>query len=80
MNQTENNETWKIEVLSTHNNCELKKQNEHSHDYFQIVWIREGRGLYTVNFESKEVADNSLFFIAPGVIPCVHRVYVDSCG
>ena len=72
MNQTENNETWKIEVLSTHNNCELKKQNEHSHDYFQIVWIREGRGLYTINFESKEVADNLLFFIAPGVIPCVH--------
>ena len=37
MNQTEEDEeTWKIEVLSTHNNnCELKKQREHSHNHFR---------------------------------------------
>lgn len=72
MNQTEEYETWKIEVLSTHNNnCELKRQKEHSHDHFQIIWIRKGQGQYTVNFESKEVADNSLLFIAPGIYHCI---------
>lgn len=76
MNQTEEYETWKIEVLSTHNNnCELKRQKEHSHDHFQIIWIRKGQGQYTVNFESKEVADNSLLFIAPDIR---HSVYL--CG
>ncbi len=73
MNQTgEDNEIWKIEVLSTHNNCELRKQKEHSHDYFQIVWVKNGQGQYTVNFESKEVANNSLLFIAPGIHHSVH--------
>lgn len=70
MNQTEeDNEIWKIEVLSTHNNCELK---EHSHDYFQIIWVKKGQGQYTVNFGSKEIADNSLLFIAHDVIHSVH--------
>lgn len=45
---------------------------EHSHDYFQIVWIRKGQGQYTVNLESKEVADNSLLFIAPGISHSMH--------
>lgn len=76
MNQTEEYETWKIEVLSTHNNnCELKRQKEHSHDHFQIIWIRKGQGQYTVNFESKEIVDNSLLFIVPGIR---HSVYL--CG
>lgn len=72
MDQTEeDSETWKIEILSTHNNYELKRQKEHSHDHFQIIWIRKGQGQYTVNFESKEVADNSLLFIAPGIYHCI---------
>lgn len=70
MNQTEeDNENWKIEVLSTHNNCELKK---HLHDYFQIVWVKKGQGQYTVNYESKEISDNSLLFIAPNICYSVH--------
>lgn len=74
MNQTEEDEeTWKIEVLSTHNNnCELKKQREHSHNHFQIIWIRKGQGQHTVNFKSEEVADNSLLFIEPGISHSVH--------
>lgn len=103
MNQAEKDkDVWKNEILSTHNNCELRKWQEeqtkhitlentieishlsfnkeshcltvkeHSHDYFQIIWIRKGQGLHTVNYESKQVADNSLIFIAPGVIHSVH--------
>lgn len=76
MNQTEDNhEIWKIENLSTHNNYELKKQKEHSHDYFQIVWVKKGQGQYTINFENKEITDNSLIFIEPDIR---HNVYL--CG
>lgn len=72
MDQTEeDSETWKIENLSTHNNYELKKQKEHSHDYFQIVWVKKRQGLYTINFKSKEIVDNSLLFIAPGFRHCI---------
>lgn len=73
MDQTEeDSETWKIENLSTHNNYELKKQKEHSHDYFQIVWVKKGQGLYTINFKSKEIVDNSLLFNSAR-LPSLHR-------
>lgn len=76
MDQTEeDSETWKIENLSTHNNYELKKQKEHTHDYFQIIWVKKGQGQYTINFENKEITDNSLIFIEPDIR---HSVYL--CG
>ena len=55
MNQTEDNhEIWKIEIFSTQNNCDPMKQIEHSHGYFQIIWVKKGQGQYTINFENKE--------------------------
>lgn len=76
MNQTEDNhEIWKIEIFSTQNNCDPMKQIEHSHDYFQIIWVKKGQGQYTINFENKEITDNSLIFIEPDIR---HSVYL--CG
>lgn len=76
MNQTEDNhEIWKIEIFSTRNNCDPMKQIEHSHDYFQIIWVKKGQGQYTINFEKKEITDNSLIFIEPDIR---HSVYL--CG
>lgn len=76
MNQTEDNhEIWKIEIFSTRNNCDPMKQIEHSHDYFQIIWVKKGQGQYTINFENKEITDNSLIFIEPDIR---HSVYL--CG
>lgn len=75
MNQTEEYETWKIEIFSTRNNCDPMKQIEHSHDYFQIIWVKKGQGQYTINFENKEITDNSLIFIEPDIR---HSVYL--CG
>lgn len=76
MNQTEDNhEIWKIEIFSTRNNCDPMKQIEHSHDYFQIIWVKKGQGQYTINFENKEITDNSLIFIEPDIR---HNVYL--CG
>ena len=76
MNQTEDNhEIWKIEIFSTQNNCDPMKQIEHSHDYFQIIWVKKGQGQYTINFENKEITDNSLIFIEPDIR---HNVYL--CG
>lgn len=51
------------------------KQIEHSHDYFQIIWVKKGQGQYTINFENKEITDNSLIFIQPDIR---HSVYL--CG
>ena len=50
-------------------------QIEHSHDYFQIIWVKKGQGQYTINFENKEITDNSLIFIEPDIR---HNVYL--CG
>ena len=51
------------------------KQIEHSHDYFQIIWVKKGQGQYTINFENKEITENSLIFIEPDIR---HSVYL--CG
>ena len=32
------------------------------------MWIRKVCGQHAVNFQTREIADNSLFFIAPNVI------------
>lgn len=33
-----------------------------------MVWIRKGNGQHSVNFQTREIANNSLFFIAPNAI------------
>lgn len=38
----------------------------HMHGYYQIIWFRRGHGMHRVDFVDYPVADNTIFFIAPG--------------
>ncbi len=40
----------------------------HIHEFYQIIWFRRGHGVHTVDFVDYPVADNTIFFIAPGQV------------
>ena len=40
----------------------------HAHGFYQIIWFRRGHGVHHVDFVDYPVADNTIFFIAPGQI------------
>ncbi len=40
----------------------------HLHEFYQIIWFRHGHGTHHVDFVDYPVADNTIFFIAPGQI------------
>ena len=61
-------DSFKISHLSLGVDTPRITFKSHSHDFYQIVWIRKVCGQHTVNFQTREIADNSLFFIAPNVI------------
>jgi AraC-like DNA-binding protein len=36
----------------------------HIHSYYQVIWFKQGKGKHFVDFESYEVSENSIFFVA----------------
>lgn len=40
----------------------------HRHTFYQIIYIKNGKGIHKVDFNDYEIADNSLFFLAPGQV------------
>ena len=61
-------DSFKVSHLSLGSDTPRITFKSHSHDFYQIVWIRKGNGQHSVNFQTREIADNSLFFIAPNAI------------
>ena len=39
-----------------------------SHDYFEIVWVTQGTGLYRVDMQQFGISPNQLFCIRPGEV------------
>lgn len=48
----------------------------HTHDCYQIIWFQSGQGTHMVDFNTYPVAENTIFFIAPGQ---VHAFDSHSC-
>ncbi|MGI6232358.1 MAG: AraC family transcriptional regulator [Prevotella sp.] len=40
----------------------------HRHDFYQIIWFQRGHGTHQVDFVDYPVADNTIFFVAPGQV------------
>lgn len=64
-------DSFKVSHLSLGIDTPRIASKSHSHNFYQIVWIRKGNGQHSVNFETHEIANNTLFFIAPNVIHSV---------
>ncbi len=46
--------------------CVVNKQEQI--DSYKIVWVKEGKGIYNIDFESYDFNGNVLFFLSPGQI------------
>lgn len=40
----------------------------HIHDFYEIIWFREGEGVHHVDFNTYPVANGTVFFISPGQV------------
>lgn len=47
--------------------CPCSRES-HVHEFYQIIWFRRGHGTHSVDFTDYPVADNTIFFIAPGQV------------
>ncbi|CAM1361906.1 helix-turn-helix domain-containing protein [Tenacibaculum xiamenense] len=46
--------------------CVLNKQEQI--DSYKIIWVKEGHGVYNIDFESYDFNGNVLFFLSPGQV------------
>ena len=48
-----------------------KVDEPHRHNYYTVLIIKQAKGLYKIDFNSYELSDQQIFFVAPGQ---VHQV------
>ena len=54
-----------IAQLALHDGSEMEI---HEHEFYEMLYIRKGEGIHTIDFKHYEISDNTLFFIRPGQI------------
>lgn len=54
-----------IAQLALHDGSEMEI---HVHEFYEMLYIRKGEGIHTIDFKHYEISDNTLFFIRPGQI------------
>lgn len=40
----------------------------HSHDFYMIMFLRQGKGTHTIDFKTYQINDNQLYFLTPGQV------------
>lgn len=65
---------FKIERLKLPGEEQEFKVAAHRHDYYHILFITNGLGQHTIDFETYEIKPNAIFFVSPGQ---VHSLEVD---
>lgn len=49
-----------------------KTNDPHRHNFYTIVWVKQGTGKHLIDFNTYEIRDNRVFFLSPGKIHQVH--------
>lgn len=47
----------------------------HRHRFYEIIWVRDGSGVHTIDFQDHPIGPHSLFLLSPGQ---VHAVRIDA--
>lgn len=58
----------------------IETQQSHVHNFYEIIWFREGTGVHTVDFCPYTVAPGTLFFVAPGQVHNFDEHYEGQTG
>lgn len=56
-------------------NNELNRVDYHKHTYYEIIWVKGGKGKHTIDFKDYEFHGNCLFLLHP---KNVHRIYKET--
>lgn len=51
---------------------DLKRIDPHSHTYFEIIWVKEGKGVHVIDFKEYPFSGPCLFLLHPR---CIHTIY-----
>lgn len=65
---------FEIDILKSDQPNEGLKVDAHRHDYYHILYVKNGQGEHTIDFKSYEIKANSIFFVSPGQ---VHALEID---
>lgn len=64
--------------LNLHNyfsqNIEQIIKTPHKHEFFEIIWIKNGEGSHIINFEEHSVTNNTIYFLTPGKVHSFHGI------
>ncbi len=60
------NDTFSVSIVDFDQACVVHKQEQI--DAYNIYWIKEGKGTYTIDFKSYSFDGNVLFFLSPGQV------------
>jgi AraC family transcriptional activator of pobA len=58
----------------------INRLDNHRHTYYEIIWIKEGKGKHTIDFKDYEFSDASLFLLHPKNVHRIHKETPTSGG
>ncbi len=59
---------FEVSSLKSENKGEQVKIAAHRHDYYHILYIKNGFGEHSIDFKTYKIKPNSLFFVSPGQV------------
>lgn len=63
------NQEWQFYVGKFENVQEPPNMlSPHKHDFYEILWIRKGKTLHTIDYHEIQIEPDTLFFMSPGQV------------
>lgn len=67
-NRSNKNEIrYQVEVFDADRHFQVEYPHRH-HDFYEILYLKEGSGKHIIDFKSYDVKPNSIFFLSPGQV------------
>lgn len=58
-----------FEIISLNNYLNIRNLTApHTHDFFQIIWFKSGKGTHLVDFQSYTIGEHTIFLIGPNQV------------
>jgi AraC family transcriptional regulator, transcriptional activator of pobA len=62
-----NTVSFQVNVFDVNRNFKVEYPHRH-HDFYEVLFLTNGSGIHTIDFQDYEIKANSIFFLSPGQI------------
>lgn len=62
-----NTVSFQVNVFDVNRNFKVEYPHRH-HDFYEVLFLTNGTGIHTIDFQDYEIKANSIFFLSPGQI------------